>query len=79
MDLDKMLKNVSNLNDYISITQEIVNYTHNNTKIQFNMSSVLLLKKVRSLEIEVSFSYYFLDAKTSVLIVLLCLTACLVS
>ncbi|KAL0811844.1 hypothetical protein ABMA28_009271 [Loxostege sticticalis] len=52
MDLDKMLKNVSNLNDYISITQEIVNYTHNNTKIQFNMSSVLLLKKVRSLEIE---------------------------
>lgn len=64
MDLDKMLKNVSNLNDYISITQEIVNYTHNNTKIQFNMSSVLLLKKVRSLEIEVSFSYYFLDAKT---------------
>lgn len=79
MDLDKMLKNVSNLNDYISITQEIVNYTHNNTKIQFNMSSVLLLKKVRSLEIEVSFYYYVLDAKTSVLIVLLCLTACLVS
>ncbi|KAL0861443.1 hypothetical protein ABMA27_008985 [Loxostege sticticalis] len=52
MDLDKMLKNVNNLNDYISITQEIVNYSHNNTKIQFNMSSVLLLKKVRSLEIE---------------------------
>lgn len=54
MDLDKMLRHVNNLNDYISVTQEVAKQACKSSKVQFNMSTVLLLKKVRSLEIEVS-------------------------
>lgn len=53
MDISKILKTVNNLNDYIVATQEVTNKP-SNSKIQFNMSTVLSLKKIRSLEIEVS-------------------------
>ncbi|RVE45107.1 hypothetical protein evm_010216 [Chilo suppressalis] len=51
MEIDKMLKHVSDLNEYIAITQKIL-LMPINSKIQFNMSTVLSLKKVRALEIE---------------------------
>ncbi|OWR42692.1 hypothetical protein KGM_203520 [Danaus plexippus plexippus] len=51
MDVSKILKTVNNLNDYIVATQEVTNKP-SNSKIQFNMSTVLSLKKIRSLEIE---------------------------
>lgn len=53
MDIDKMLRHVNNLNDYITVTQEVAKHEHNSSKVQFNMSTVLLMKKLRSLEIEV--------------------------
>ncbi|XP_046973560.1 uncharacterized protein LOC124540153 [Vanessa cardui] len=51
MDVSELLKNVNNLNDYISATQELVT-KFSNSKIQFNMSTVLALNKIRSIEIE---------------------------
>ncbi|XP_026497698.2 myb-like protein X isoform X1 [Vanessa tameamea] len=51
MDVSKLLKNVNNLNDYISATQDLIT-KFLNSKIQFNMSTVLALNKIRSLEIE---------------------------
>ncbi|CAG9570976.1 unnamed protein product [Danaus chrysippus] len=51
MDVSKILRTVNNLNDYIVATQEVINKP-SNSKIQFNMSTVLSLKKIRSLEIE---------------------------
>ncbi|XP_050356295.1 protein PF3D7_1417600-like [Nymphalis io] len=51
MDVSKLLKNVNNLNDYISATQDLIT-KFSNSKIQFNMSTVLALNKIRSIEIE---------------------------
>ncbi|CAH0717752.1 unnamed protein product, partial [Brenthis ino] len=51
MEVNKLLKTVNNVDDYISATQNMLN-EHSNSKIQFNMSTVLALKKVRSIEIE---------------------------
>lgn len=52
MDISKFLKTVNNVDDYISATEKMLS-DHSNSKIQFNMSTVLALKKVRSIEIEV--------------------------
>ncbi|XP_022818709.1 uncharacterized protein LOC111351151 [Spodoptera litura] len=51
MDIGKLLKNVHNLNEYISTTQDCTEKCKT-SKIQLNMSTVLALKKIRSLEIE---------------------------
>lgn len=53
MDVSKLLKNINNLTDYISITQDVVT-KFSNLKIHFNMSTILALNKIRSIEIEVS-------------------------
>lgn len=53
MDVSKLLKNINNLTDYISITQEVVT-KFSNSKIHFNMSTILALNKIKSIEIEVS-------------------------
>lgn len=53
MEVSKLLKTVNNVDDYISATQNMLN-EHSHSKIQFNMSTVLALKEVRSIEIEVS-------------------------
>lgn len=52
MDIGKLLKNVHNLNEYIATTQD-ASEKCKTSKIQLNMSTVLALKKIRSLEIEV--------------------------
>lgn len=52
MDVGKLLKNVHSLNEYISTTQD-ASEKCKSSKIQMNMSTVLALKKIRSLEIEV--------------------------
>ncbi|CAG4938918.1 unnamed protein product [Colias eurytheme] len=51
MDISKYLKNTKTLDDYIITTQDFVN-KYCRSKIRLNMSSVLALKTVRSLEIE---------------------------
>lgn len=51
MDTNKLIKNVNNLRDYISLTENANSLK--NSKIQFNMSTILALKKIRSFEIEV--------------------------
>ncbi|XP_073963039.1 uncharacterized protein isoform X2 [Choristoneura fumiferana] len=51
MDLQKILCGVKSLNDYIAATEKVVSKCAN-IKIHLNMSTVLNLKKVRSLEIE---------------------------
>ncbi|CAH1286838.1 unnamed protein product [Chrysodeixis includens] len=51
MDIAKLLKSVHSLNEYISITQDASEKCRT-TKIQLNLSAVLALKKIRSLEIE---------------------------
>lgn len=56
MDISKLLKTVHNVDDYISVTEKISS-DYSNSKIQFNMSTVLALKKIRSIEIEVKYSY----------------------
>lgn len=52
MDIGKLLKNVHSLNEYIAITQD-ASEKCKTSKIQLNLSAVLALKKIRSLEIEV--------------------------
>ncbi|KAJ8710680.1 hypothetical protein PYW08_009195 [Mythimna loreyi] len=51
MDVGKLLKNVHSLNEYISTTQD-ASEKCKTSRIQLNMSTVLALKKIRSLEIE---------------------------
>ncbi|XP_072948244.1 uncharacterized protein [Epargyreus clarus] len=51
MELSKCLKTVRNLDEYISFTRDVENKGHD-LKIPFNMSTVLSLKKIRSIEIE---------------------------
>ncbi|CAH2097579.1 unnamed protein product [Euphydryas editha] len=51
MDISKLLKNVNNLNDYISSTQYVIT-KFSNSKIHFNMSTILALNKIKSIEIE---------------------------
>ncbi|CAK1591044.1 unnamed protein product [Parnassius mnemosyne] len=51
MDISKLFKNVNNLNEYISASQD-VETNYKNIKIQLNMSTVLALKKTGSLEIQ---------------------------
>ncbi|XP_038218635.1 uncharacterized protein LOC119837183 [Zerene cesonia] len=51
MDISKYLKNVKTLDDYNITTQDFVN-KYCRAKIRLNMSAVLALKTVRSLEIE---------------------------
>ncbi|XP_035451627.2 uncharacterized protein LOC118277072 [Spodoptera frugiperda] len=51
MDIGKLLKNVHSLTEYISTTQD-ASEKCKTSKIQLNMSTVLALKKIRSLEIE---------------------------
>lgn len=53
MDLQKILYGVKSLNDYIAATEKVISKCEN-IKIHLNMSTVLNLKKVRSLEIEVN-------------------------
>lgn len=53
MDVSKFFTNVKNLNEYVSVTQDMSSkYSH--TKIRLNMSTVLCLEKIKYLEIEVS-------------------------
>lgn len=54
MDLSTLLNSVKNVNDYITITQDLTG-KYKSQNIEFNMSVVISLKNVRSLEIEVSF------------------------
>ncbi|XP_030024117.2 uncharacterized protein LOC115442994 isoform X1 [Manduca sexta] len=51
MDMNKILKNINTLNEYISASRDAIGQ-NKNAKVQFNMSSVLALKKIRSYEIE---------------------------
>lgn len=53
MDANQLLKPVNNFNEYIRISHDVV-LNYDNIKIQFNMSTILALKKIRSLEIEVN-------------------------
>lgn len=53
MDVNKLLKNINNLTDYISITQHVVT-KFSNLKIHFNMSTILALNKIKCIELEVS-------------------------
>lgn len=59
MDIEKLLRNVHSLNEYISTTQDASEKCKTSI-IQLNMSTVLALKKIRSLEIEAGlFIEYF--------------------
>ncbi|XP_075985591.1 uncharacterized protein LOC142982793 [Anticarsia gemmatalis] len=51
MDVSKLLKEVNSLNEYISVTHDASDKCKS-SRIQLNMSTVLALKKIRSLEIE---------------------------
>nr|XP_049701599.1 uncharacterized protein LOC110382481 [Helicoverpa armigera] len=51
MDIGKLFRNVQSLNEYISTTQDATEKCKT-SKILLNMSTVLALKKIRSLEIE---------------------------
>lgn len=53
MELNNLLKDVINLNEYITATQDVLN-NYKNLKVTINIATVLTLKKIRSLEIEVS-------------------------
>lgn len=53
MEINHLLKDVINLNEYITATQDVLN-NYKNLKVTINIATVLTLKKIRSLEIEVS-------------------------
>lgn len=53
MEINNLLKDVINLNEYITATQDVLN-NYKNLKVTINIATVLTLKKIRSLEIEVS-------------------------
>ncbi|CAB3249576.1 unnamed protein product [Arctia plantaginis] len=51
MDVGKLLKDVNSLNEYIDVTQDSSEKC-TKSRIQLNMTTVLALKKIRSLEVE---------------------------
>lgn len=53
MDVNVLLKDVKNLNEYITVTQDVVNHSII-IKVGMNITTVLSLKKIRTLEIEVN-------------------------
>lgn len=54
MDVCKRLRTVKTYEKYMEISQDVAS-TKNLQNVQFNMSTIIALKNVRSLEIEVSF------------------------
>lgn len=52
MDIGKLLKDVKSLNEYIDVTHDSSEECIK-SRIQLNMTTVLALKKIRSLEVEV--------------------------
>lgn len=67
MEINQLLKGVMNLNAYTAATQDVLN-RRKVIKVTLNIATVLTLKKIRSLEIEVNFqlldSNYLLQIQT---------------
>lgn len=55
MDVCKRLRAAKTFENYMEISQDVANNSEIVQNIQFNMSTIIALKNVRSLEIEVSF------------------------
>lgn len=55
MDVCKRLKTAKTFENYLEISQYVASNSKSLQNVEFNMSTIIALKNVRSLEIEVSF------------------------